>query len=98
MKQPIRGDGMENPYFSREYLMIEADKSIHELKLAFIKNRDPEEISAAIIKIKYIKMNLLHTPAACGHEGNRGIPDGNLDELKRITIEQINNEPDSLIS
>lgn len=28
---------MENPYLSREYLMIEAEESIHRLKLAFIE-------------------------------------------------------------
>lgn len=88
---------MENPYLTRKYLMIEAEYNIHNLKLAFKENNSLEEIRDAIVKIQFIKMNLLHTPTICGRDGDRGLPDGGLDELERITIEQIKNEPDSLI-
>lgn len=91
---------MENPYLTKEYLMIEAEESIHRLKLAFKGNYNPEEIMDAITKIQFIKMDLLHTPSVCGHDGYRGMPHEmphGLEELKLITLKHIADEPDSLI-
>lgn len=87
---------MENEYMSKEYLMIEAEYNIHNLKLAFKENNNLEEILGAITQVQRIKMDLLHTPSACGVDGQRAMLDG-LEELKLSTLEQINNEPDTLI-
>mgnify|MGYP000853084923 CR=1 FL=1 len=87
---------MINPYETKEYLMIEAELAVHQLKLALKNNNNLDELEKAIYKIQHIKMDLLHTPAVCGVEGMRGITNG-LDELKLMTIKQISNEPDSLL-
>lgn len=85
-----------NSYDNLEYLMIEAEENIHRLKLAFKENSNPEEIVDAITKIQFIKMDLLHTPSICGHDGFRGFPNG-IEELKLITLKHITDEPDRLI-
>ena len=88
---------MINPYETKEYMMIEAELNVHNLKLALKENNNTQEILEAIYKIQHIKMDLLHTPSVCGVDGMRGITN-DLDELKLMTIKQISNEPDSLIS
>lgn len=87
---------MENPYLTKEYLMIEAEDSIHNLKMAFKENNNIDEIREAIVKIQFIKMDLLHTPSVCGHDGFSGMPEG-IEELRLATLKRIANEPDSLI-